>query len=378
MDPSPGAAIFLVIAAQLLGYGIAGLLRGTLVQPTKMLWPINLPVNTMLETLHRDKHETKQRLKVFYIIFAIIFVWEIFPEYMVPVLTGVSVMCLAKRNSMVFTNLFGGSQGNEGLGFLSVSFDWQYIAGLGSPLWMPMQTLTNSFIGYIGCTILFMGLYYANTWRSQDFPFLSQLLYDTSSNSTSFAPYNISLILTPNNEIDPVALQANGIPWLTGTYVAYLITTNMGMAATFVHMFLWNYDDIKTGWSFITLENLKKLSHPSTWMFWKGGMTKEQRKMKILNDDSIDPHYKLMTDYDEVPQWWYGLVLLTSFTVGLGTLYGVGSTLPWWGYIVANLLSAIMILFFGAQMGMTGFQFNQQPLIQMLAGYIHPKKPLGT
>jgi hypothetical protein len=35
MDPSPGAAIFLVISSQLLGFGIAGLLRSVLVQPTR-------------------------------------------------------------------------------------------------------------------------------------------------------------------------------------------------------------------------------------------------------------------------------------------------------------------------------------------------------
>jgi hypothetical protein len=38
-------------------------------------------------------------------------------------LIGVSVFCLAKQDSLVFTNLFGGAQGNEGLGFLSISFD---------------------------------------------------------------------------------------------------------------------------------------------------------------------------------------------------------------------------------------------------------------
>ena len=34
MDPNAGAAIFLVISSQLLGFGIAGLLRSVLVQPT--------------------------------------------------------------------------------------------------------------------------------------------------------------------------------------------------------------------------------------------------------------------------------------------------------------------------------------------------------
>ena len=151
----------------------------------------------------------------------------------------------------------------------------------------------------------------------------------------------------------------------------------MGTTATLVHMLLWNYNDVSLGWQFLNWQNLKKLLIPSTWMFWKGGETKEEQKIRILADESYDPHYKLMADYDEVPQWWYGLVLFGSFVVGLGTLYGVSSTLPWWGYIIALLISAIFILFFGAQYAITGFQFNQQPVLQMLGGYLHPGKPLG-
>jgi len=86
----------------------------------------------------------------------------------------------------------------------------------------------------------------------------------------------------------------------------------------------------------------------------------------------------MQNGYVEVPQYWYALVLVTSFALGLGTLYSIGSTLPWWGYIISNLFAAVFILFFGAQMGITGFQFNQQPILQMLAGYMHPGKPLGT
>jgi hypothetical protein len=55
-----------------------------------------------------------------------------------PILTGVSVFCLAKRDSMVFTNVFGGSNGNEGLGILSLGLDWQLISS--KPLWTPPQT----------------------------------------------------------------------------------------------------------------------------------------------------------------------------------------------------------------------------------------------
>ncbi|KAF4614385.1 hypothetical protein G7Y89_g15352 [Cudoniella acicularis] len=379
-DPNAGAAIFLVISSQLLGFGIAGLLRSVLVQPSRMLWPINIPVVSLLETLHRDKSETRFRLKVFWIVFGIIFVWEIIPEWIFPLLQGLSIFCLAKQNNLLWTNLFGGSSGNEGLGFLSISFDWQYIASLGSPMWVPLYTLTNNLIGYLLCIVLFMGLYYGNLWESQNFPFLSQLLFDESSNSTLFVEYNTSAILTANNEINSTALAEGSVPYLTGTYIGYLITTNMGCTAALVHMFLWNWSDIKAGFFFLHPAQLKKLLQPSFWIFWKGGKTKEQHKREVLENPDLDPHYKMMVQegYEEVPNWWYANVLVLSFVVGLATCYGVKSTLPWWGYIISNIFAFVFILFFGAQMGLTGFQFNQQPIIQMLAGYLHPGKPLAN
>jgi hypothetical protein len=126
----------------------------------------------------------------------------------------------------------------------------------------------------LACSILFMGIYYGNIWRSQDFPFLSQLLYDSTSNSTVFAEYNLTSILTPDNVIDRAGLEAQGIPYMTGTYIAYLITSNMGITAAIVHMCLWNWDDIKAGFFFLSPTYLKKLTQPSFWIFWKGGKTK--------------------------------------------------------------------------------------------------------
>lgn len=119
--PNKTAGIFIVISAQLIGFGLAGILREILVYPTHMLWPMNLPITSLLESLHKDKAVAKQRLKVFYIIFFFFLVWEVFPEYIFTVLEGVSIFCLAQQNSLVFTNLFGGASGNEGLGFCKSS-----------------------------------------------------------------------------------------------------------------------------------------------------------------------------------------------------------------------------------------------------------------
>jgi len=102
--PNKAAGIFVVITAQLIGFGLAGLLRHILVYPTHMLWPMNLPITSLLESLHKDKAVAKARLKIFYIIFFTFLVWEIFPEYVFTVLEGVSIFCLAHQNSLVFTN----------------------------------------------------------------------------------------------------------------------------------------------------------------------------------------------------------------------------------------------------------------------------------
>jgi hypothetical protein len=106
-------------------------------------------------------------------------------------------------------------------------------------------------------------VYYSNQWRAQDFPFLSQELFNGSaSNSSVYVTYNQSIILNDQFEIDHAAVDREGAPWMTATYVAYLITTNMGMTSTLVYMLLWNWDDLKSAWSWCSLTTLKKAVNP--------------------------------------------------------------------------------------------------------------------
>lgn len=103
--PNTIVAISLVVSSQLIGYGFAGILRESLVYPTKMVWPSILPLNSLLQTLHCEEINTE--FNFFWILFGITAVWELFPQYVMPILTGVSMFCLAKRDSLLFTNLFG-------------------------------------------------------------------------------------------------------------------------------------------------------------------------------------------------------------------------------------------------------------------------------
>ncbi len=116
-----------------------------------MLYPGVLPLISMFDALFQTGASSKKKLRLFYIAFFAIFIWEIFPEWLFPLLTGFSVFCLANPNSANFTRIFGGSNGNEGLGLLSICFDWQYISGGVNPFAIPLQAQFGNLIGYILC-----------------------------------------------------------------------------------------------------------------------------------------------------------------------------------------------------------------------------------
>jgi OPT family oligopeptide transporter len=376
INPTPFIGLSLILSAQMLGYGVAGILRKTLVYPTKMLYPAQLPVATLLETLHKDKETSAARMKYFYVSFAILFCWQAFPSYIMPLLGGISLFCLTNRTSLFATNLFGGSMANEGLGVLSISLDWQMIGGGKNPLWVPLQTLINEFIGYFISIFLYMGIYYGGMWEARRFPFLSPMLFDDKSTSKKYVPFDVKRILNEDKVVDPKLVAEVGLPWFSASHASALVTLNVAIAGTIAHMLLWHYDDLSSAWAFLAPKNIKALGSPMkwNWKFWQG----EARKLTQEEAEAIDPHYALMQAYEEVPNWWYGLVWGISVTLGMVAIHVGKTTLPWWGMLVAILLSHVSLVFFAALTAMFGYSLMVQPFIQMIGAYLIPGKPIAN
>jgi len=223
-------------------------------------------------------------------------------------------------------------------------------------------------IGYLLNIVVFMGIYYGNIWRARDFPFLSQLLFYPESNSTKYLVYNQTNILNEHGRLDPAKLEVEGVPYMAATFASYVTTQNLAITATFTHLLLYNWDDLKSAWSFLSFAYLKSLLKPSAWMFWKPSEPTEE--------DLKDPHFRLMLRYKDVPNWWFGLVLILAFAVSLVCIYEAESGMSWWAFIVSIALSAVLILFMGAQYGITGFNLHTQPLVQMIGAYLEPGNPL--
>lgn len=221
-----------------------------------------------------------------------------------------------------------------------------------------------------------MGLFYSNQWNGRNFPFLSPMLFSEKSNSTRYVPYDIRKILDKNHQVDPIRLAKEGLPWFSASYALSLTTVNIAIAATISHMLVWHYDDIKSAWAFINVANIKTMLRPQTWnwKFWH----QEESTMTAEEAEEIDPHYRLMQAYKDIPTWWFGAIWIASVALGLFAIYQANTTLPWWAFFIACMLSTVCLVFFAALTAMFGFSLYVQPFMQIIGAYLLPGKPIAN
>lgn len=368
ITPNPATSIFLLLSSQLLGYGIGGMMRSILLYPSTMLYPTIIPLIAMFDAFFRSENTARRKLRVFYMAFTGIFIWELFPEWIFPMLTGFSIMCLAAPNSTTVSHLFGGSNGNEGIGILSLCLDWQYVSAV-NPMAIPLKVTFSGAIGYVISIILIVSVYFGNVWNAQDFPLFSQLLF--YENGTI---YDQTLIMNGNFEVDPTLVAAQGLPSFASSWVISLIGTNLGIGSTITHFLLWNYDDFRPAWSWIRLDALRKVLVEFNWKFWQNNGMRQHAEA----DKDLDPHYAQMLKYPDTPNSWYFLLMLFSFAVALIVNGKSDSTLPWWSLFIATAIATVFILFMVALYAVSGLPFPLQSFVQMVGGYLHPGKPMAN
>ncbi|KIJ51977.1 hypothetical protein M422DRAFT_776315 [Sphaerobolus stellatus SS14] len=323
-----GNAIFTLFASQLMGYGFAGMFRSFLVYPTAMLYPQNLIYVNLFDVLHRSKGELLQgkRLRFFWTVCGAVFVYEWLPEYIAPLLGSFNIVCLAVRDSNWVSYIFGGAEGNEGMGLLGFGLDWANITS--APFYQPLATQISTYVGW-AINYLILPLVFANNlWHSKNFPFISQNLF--FENGTI---YDQNLILNPDFSLNKTAFEIVGQPWQSGSTVIFNLGANLSIGATFVHIGLWYGKDLYKAFS----------------DYLRGTPT-------------TDPHYIKMRGYKEVPMWWYGSLSLAAFVVAMVTTHTENSQLPWWALIVALVIAVVVLPFYGAMFAI----FAWTPLISNL------------
>ncbi|KAG2195370.1 hypothetical protein INT47_004478 [Mucor saturninus] len=351
-SPSIAGGIFLLLATQLVGYGIAGQLRPYLVYPANITWPLSLPTVSLIKTFNTDAAEAKWRTKYFFMVFGAIFVYEIIPQYIFPLLGGFSIICLAKNNNVWVQNIFGGLSTNEGLGLLSLSFDWTSISAL-NPLIIPGWVQLNVIGGLVLFFIITPLAYYYNVWNAQSFPFLDNGIYQLFENGTAIR-YPQASVLNPDNSLNQTLFAEVGNPSFAISNALSYIYINLGVTATITHVALYHGKEI---WA--TFRNLRK-------------------KVSGKEEAEMDIHMRLMQAYPEVPNWWYYLLFVVGIGLNIGVGYANNSGLPWWGFLLAILLSSVLSLPLNMIQAITGSSFGLNVVAEMICGFILPGYPIAN
>ena len=218
----------------------------------------------------------------------------------------------------------------------------QNLGFLLSPLIPPWHAIGNTLIGVIllawVCTF---GIHYSGAWYSQYLPMSNSNTYDNTGNI-----YNVSRIITPEYTLDEQKYK---------DYSPLFLSTTFGL---------------QYGFSFATI--IAVIVH--TGLFhWKEIWYRAQ----AARNQEDDIHMKLMKKYKEAPEWWFGVVFLVMFVLGLGVVLGYPTHLTWWAYIVAVLIAVVWMVPIGMIQAITNIQIGLYVFTELVFSYMQPGLPLA-
>ena len=336
------ANFLLILTTQMLGYGMAGVLRRYLVYPAAMIWPANLVQVALFNTLHKDEDLAPgqwSRYKFFMVATICMFVYHWIPNYLFSALGTFAWICWINPQNHVLAQITG----SNGLGFGTMIFDWNVLVSfLTSPLIVPWWAQVNIAVGFVLLTWILVPIcYYSNVWEAKHFPIYSNKLFTRDGNK-----YDVSAILT-HDVLNEAKYEAYGPLRLS---VFFALTYGVGFAGL-----------------------ASMITH--TWLYHRHKLLAQWRQSR---EHSEDIHHRLMQAYPEVPDWWYLIIFITMTIVAIVTCEVWNYKLPWWGVLLAIALAA----FFSLPVGLIQAVTNQQPglniITEYVIGYALPGRPIAN
>ncbi|KAL5698468.1 OPT superfamily [Ranunculus cassubicifolius] len=341
-------ALIVMVTTQVLGLGIAGIFQRFLVEEAEMWWPSSLVQVSLFGALHDKEKRPKggvSRNQFFLIALACSFAYCLLPGYLFPMLTSLSWVCWVWKKSVIAQKI---GSGMNGLGAGAFALDWSTISAfLGTPLTSPWFATVNNAAGYLTFAYIILPVAYGlDLYKAKTFPFISKRLFTSAGTR-----YNVEKIVNSNFEFDQEAYNRNGPLYLS---ISFALAYGFGFAAltaTVVHIIIFHGSEI-----------------------WRTTVNSKLRKKKM------DIHTKLMRNYEEVPQWWFFLMLAITFVVSLLAclLYEDQIQLPWWWLVIAFIVATAFTL----PIGILSATTNQQPglnvITEYMIGYGYPGRPLAN
>ncbi|KAH6721482.1 OPT family small oligopeptide transporter [Leptodontidium sp. MPI-SDFR-AT-0119] len=349
IDMGWGFQLLFTLSSQLIGISLAGLFRRFLIWPSAMMWPGQFSNTSLFYALHdKSKPDAKQtngwrisRYRFFLYVTIGAFVWYWVPGVLWQGLSVFAFVTWIKPNNVVLNQLFGGF---TGLSLIPITFDWTYVSAyLLDPLLAPVHALFNTLIGLIIFVIISaIGISYTGAFYSDYLPMSTSSTYDNTQ-----SPYNVSRILTHDYQFNLTAYKAYSPMFLAPTFALNYGLSFAALMAAIVHTGMFHGKEI--------------------WYRFRAARNQEP-----------DVHMRLMKKYDEAPDWWYGALFVIAMGLGLATVLGFDSQLPWWGFFVSNIVSLAFIIPTCMILATTNIMLSLNVLSPFLAGFMIPGKPIGV
>ncbi|KAF8928298.1 OPT oligopeptide transporter protein-domain-containing protein [Dissophora ornata] len=340
-------ALVLIITTQCLGYGMAGVLRKYLVYPAEMVWWSNLVQIVFYNAMH-NTNEFKQKrmvfgwsyMKFFWIVCGTLFVYEFIPQWIAPLLVYFDWLCWINPFNENFWAIFSSMTGG---GTLSLSFDWTSIGG--SALYLPFAAQLCAYGGMVlAYWIILPIMWMTNALGTKTYghPLTSHLFYE---NGTRFDVLNY---LNADYSLNEAQYNAGPSAQMTPMYALCFFFSFIALAGCVVHIIFFHGAEI--------------------WKNWK--------MVNSVEDEDI--HTKMMKVYPEMPQLWYAIfyVIMLGLSIMVCEVYGL--QLPWWGMLVACVISWFLTLPICAMNAITGFGPGLNVITELICGYMLPGKPIAN
>lgn len=90
-----------------------------------------------------------------------------------------------------------------------------------------------------------------------------------------------------------------------------------------------------------------------------------------------DIHARLMSQYPQVPEWWYGCIFLLMFVFGVVSIEIYPTQMPVWGFVLALAVAFIYTIPIGIIQAVTNQQIGLNVIAELIAGYLLPGRPLA-
>ncbi|KNZ56426.1 uncharacterized protein VP01_2405g3 [Puccinia sorghi] len=366
-----GFQLLMTISTQMLGLGLSGMTRRLfLVYPPMMLWPASLASLALNNVFHDTSNPVANgwkmgRYRFFLIVFMLYGLYFVLPDAVAGFLGTFNWMTWIKPDSVNLAAITGSV---SGLGLNPwTTFDYNVASLLRDPIITPLYSIINLFAGQLILGMIIPALWYTNTWFTGYLPINDNGVYDrfVSFHFFSSSPQPIvipsrKLTSSPNArqgkayvERDPsdgpenANVKRNCLRGILADIPLRRERAPMCVNAPFIRskngdrrMMILLYSD---GFFFAMYTAL--IVHVA--LYYHKELSAGFRSMlqsATGRERFTDLHNRLMKPYQEVPEWWYLLILLFSLATGIAFNVHYETGYPVWALFVALAMSALFVI----------------------------------